>query len=100
MLAYKSAMNKILIFLAATFSALCAGPALSADACFTAFKTYQIHPLHGGPDRNDGWTVRGDGFAQCVHRAEAAEKSLQTRYPDVLYALSLSATAGCHAPCN
>jgi hypothetical protein len=100
MLAYNSAMNRHLIILAALLSALYAGPALSADACFTASKTYQIHALHGGQDKKDGWTVQGDGFAQCVHRAEAADKALLTRYPDAIYNLSLAATAGCHAPCN
>jgi hypothetical protein len=92
-------MKTRLIFLTTFLSLLCAGPALSADACFAASKTYQIHALHGGPDRKDGWAIHGDDFAQCVHRAEAADKSLHDHYPDAMFALSLSATVGCHAPC-
>jgi hypothetical protein len=86
-----------LLFLAAGMFG--AGPAL-ADACFTAAKTYRIHPLRGGPDVKDGWVVQGDAFAQCVHRAEAADKALHARYPDGVYGLSLTATIGCHSPCN
>ncbi|HEX4106020.1 MAG TPA: hypothetical protein VHX92_07280 [Rhizomicrobium sp.] len=75
-------------------------PAISADACFASSKTYQIHRLHGGGDVKDGWTVEGDAFAQCVHRAEAADKALHARYPETVYNLSLAATIGCHSPCN
>jgi len=72
----------------------------AADACFTASKAYQIHPLHGGPGTKDGWVVQGDQFAQCVHRAEAADKALHTRYPDTVYNLSPAATIGYHSPCR
>ena len=72
-------------------------PGWSADnACFSAAKTYRIHPLQGGDDRRDGWTVRGVAFNECVHRAEAADKLLRSHYPDTLYQLSLAATIGCH----
>jgi hypothetical protein len=70
--------------------------ALGADACFTAAKNYRIHPLRGGEDRRDGWEVRGPAFAECVHRAEAADKDLRAHYPDTVYQLSLTATIGCH----
>ena len=73
--------------------------AAAAETCFSASKTYRIHPLQGGADRKDSWSIRGDAFAQCVHRAEAADKTLHGRYPDTLYALSLAATIGCHSPC-
>jgi hypothetical protein len=92
-------MNSRLIFLTALLAALCASPALSADACFTASKTYQVHRLHGGGDTKDSWVVQGNEFAQCVHRAEAADKALHTRYPETIYGLSLTATIGCHSPC-
>lgn len=68
-------------------------------ACFSSAKTYRIHPLHGGEDRQDGWTAKGGAFSECVHRAEAAEKTLQARYPGAAYQLSLVATIGCHSPC-
>ena len=72
-------------------------PAWSAGtACFSASKTYRIHPLRGDIDRRDGWEVRGSAFNECVHRAEAADKALHARYPDTLYQLSLAATIGCH----
>jgi hypothetical protein len=75
-------------------------PAQAAATCFMSSKTYQIHPLHGGADSRDGWTVKGDAFNQCVHRAEAADRSLRAHYPDTVYALSLAATVGCHSPCE
>ena len=87
-------------FLLATVLGLSsAGPAFSQSACFAASKTYKIHPLNGGEDKRDSWTVQGDEFAQCVHRAEAADKALHARYPDAAYNLSLAATIGCHSPC-
>ncbi len=92
-------MNLRLYFLPAAALLLSAGPAISADTCFASSKTYQIHRLHGGGDIKDGWTVQGDAFAQCVHRAEAADKALHTRYPEAVYNLSLAATIGCHSPC-
>lgn len=75
---------------------------ISANAdtvCFAASKSYRIHPLRSGSDLRDGWTVKGGAFNECVHRAEAADKSLHAKYPDAIYALSLAATIGCHAPC-
>ena len=88
------------LLLAITLTALIgASPALAADACFSASKTYQIHSIRGGIDKKDGWAVQGDAFAQCVHRAEAADKALRTHYPDTVYNLSLAATVGCHSPC-
>lgn len=89
-----------LLFSAALLAAFAAGPAVAADACYTASKTYQIRPLHGGPDKKDSWVVEGDEFAQCVHRAEAADKALHARYPETAYSLSLAATIGCHSPCD
>lgn len=78
--------------------------ALSLEAqaaeCFSASKVYQIHPIHGGKSSKDGWSVEGDAFAQCVKRAEKADKALRARYPDSVYELSLAATIGCHAPCE
>ena len=88
-----------LIPVAALLGLLSASPVLSADSCFAASKTYQIHRLHGGGDTKEGWTVQGDAFAQCVHRAEAADKALRARYPETVYNLSLAATIGCHSPC-
>ena len=88
-----------LIPVAAVLGLLSASPLLSADSCFAASKTYQIHRLHGGGDTKDGWTAQGNAFAQCVHRAEAADKALRTRYPETIYNLSLAATIGCHSPC-
>ena len=88
-----------LFLVAALPGLLIAGPALSADSCFSASKTYQIHKLNGGGDKKDGWMVEGDAFAQCVRRAEAADKALHARYPDTIYNLSLAATIGCHSPC-
>ena len=75
-------------------------PGWSADrVCFSSAKTYRIHPLRGGVDRRDGWEVRGGAFNECVHRAEAADKTLRARYPETIYQLSLAATIGCHSPC-
>lgn len=71
-------------------------PASAAGACFASAKVYRIHPLRGGADLKDGWSVRGDAFNQCVRKAEAADKSLRTRYPETIYALSLASTIGCH----
>jgi hypothetical protein len=64
--------------------------------CFSASKTYRVHPLRGGSDQRDGWDVRGNAFNECVHRAEVADKILRARYPDTIYQLSLAATIGCH----
>lgn len=89
-----------LFVVAASLGLLSANPVLSADSCFAASKTYQIHRLHGGGDSKDGWTVQGNVFAQCVHRAEAADKALRAHYPETVYGLSLAATIGCHSPCN
>lgn len=75
-------------------------PARAAAICFASSKTYQIHPVRGGADIKDGWTIKGDAFAQCVHRAEAADRSLHARYPDSMYVLSPTATIGCHSPCE
>jgi hypothetical protein len=83
----------IVIFLIAA----AAIPAQAANACFAAAKVYQIHPVHGGADIKNGWSVRGDAFNQCVRKAEAADKSLRARYPETVYALSLASTIGCHA---
>jgi len=69
----------------------------AAGACFTAAKVYRIHPLRGGADRKDGWSVRGDAFNQCVHRAETADRILRGQYPETIYTLSLTSTIGCHA---
>jgi hypothetical protein len=81
-------------------TSLAAGlPARATTVCFASSKTYQIHPVRGGADIKDGWFVKGDAFAQCVHRAEAADKSLHAHYPDSVYALSPTATIGCHSPC-
>jgi len=71
-------------------------PAQAANACFAAAKVYQIHPLHGGSDIKNGWSVRGDAFSQCVRRAEAADRILRERYPETVYTLSLASTIGCH----
>lgn len=69
----------------------------SADSvCFSAAKTYRVHPLQGGADQREGWDVRGSAFNECVHRAEAADKALRSRYPETIYQLSLVATIGCH----
>jgi hypothetical protein len=75
-------------------------PAQAGTTCFASSKSYQIHPLHSGSDIRDGWTVVGDAFNECVHRAERADKSLHAKYPDSVYALSLVATIGCHEPCR
>jgi hypothetical protein len=78
--------------------ALSGSSAWSADAaCFSAAKTYRVHPLRGGEGRRDGWAVKGGAFSECVHRAEAADKALHARYPDTIYQLLLVATAGCHS---
>ena len=74
-------------------------PAKAAE-CFAASKIYVIRPLHGGHNARDGWSVEGNAFAQCVKRAEAADKKLHARYPDSAYGLLPAATVGCHAPCN
>ncbi len=74
-------------------------PAEASTTCFASSKSYQIHPLHSGSDLRDGWSVKGDAFNACVHRAEAADKSLRAKYPESIYALSLAATVGCHEPC-
>lgn len=82
--------------------ALLAGacPAWAAPStCFWSSKVYQIHPAAGGPATKDGWRIQGDAFDQCVHRAEAADKSFHARYPDSQYQLALAATIGCHSPC-
>jgi len=71
-------------------------PAQAATACFAAAKVYRIHPLRGGGDSKDGWSVRADAFNQCVHRAEAADRNLHARYPETVYTLSLTSTIGCH----
>lgn len=92
-------MRSHLLLAAALAGLIGASPAIAADACFSASKTYQIHSIHGGGDKRDGWAVEGDAFAQCVHRAEAADKALHARYPDTVYNLSLAATVGCHSPC-
>ena len=92
-------MNSRLYFLPLAALLLSASPAISADACFASSKIYQIYRLHGGSDVKEGWSVQGDAFAQCVHRAEAADKALRTRYPETVYNLSLAATIGCHSPC-
>jgi hypothetical protein len=73
--------------------------AQAADACFASSRIYQIHPVRGGGESRDGWKVKGDTFPQCVHRAEAADKSLHAHYPDSVYALSPTSTIGCHQPC-
>ena len=75
-------------------------PAVAASECFTSSKIYRIHPLPGGADIRDGWTVKADAFNPCVHRAEAADQSLHAHYPDTVYELSLTATIGCHSPCD
>ena len=75
-------------------------PANAAAECFTSSKVYRVHPVHGGTDIKDGWSVKADAFNQCVHRAEAADKTLRGRYPDTVYELSLAATIGCHSPCD
>ncbi len=72
-------------------------PVRAGTNCFAAAKIYQVHPLRGGPDAKDGWSVRGDAFSQCVRRSEAADKTLRARYPETIYALSLASTIGCHA---
>lgn len=84
-------VSLVTIFAATSFSAS------AADVCFAAAKIYQIHPLHGGADSKNGWSVRGDAFNQCVRRAEAADKKLHAQYPVTIYALSLASTIGCHA---
>ena len=75
-------------------------PARADEACFTASKTYRIHPLRNGADSSDGWTVKGGTFRQCVQRSEKADRELKARYPDTVYRLSLTATIGCHSPCG
>jgi hypothetical protein len=75
-------------------------PAWAEEACFTASKAYRIQPLRGGPDSSDGWTIKGGTFRQCVRRAEEADRELKARHPGTLYRLSLTATIGCHPPCD
>ena len=76
-------------------------PARAAATCFASSKSYRIHKLRdGGADIKDGWSIKGDAFAQCVHRAEAADRSLHAHYPDSVYTLSPAATIGCHSPCE
>ena len=89
----------VLFLIAVSLGSICSG-ARAAGTCFAASKTYAIHHVHGGADTKDGWAVEGDAFAQCVHRAEAADKTLHMRYPDAVFNLSLAATIGCHSPCN
>jgi hypothetical protein len=78
--------------------------AMAADAapesCFAASKSYTIKHLSDGLAIKDGWTIEGGTFNQCVHRAEAADRELHAKYPDIRYGLSLAATVGCHSPCN
>jgi hypothetical protein len=90
-------LRTLLILFAAAY--LVSGEARAAE-CFTASKVYQIHPIHAGRNSKDGWSVQGDEFAQCVKRAEVADKVFRGRYPDSVYELSLTATIGCHAPCS
>ena len=71
-------------------------PAKAATACFAAAKVYRIHPLRGGNDSKDGWSVRGEVFNQCVRRAETADRILRGHYPETIYTLSLASTIGCH----
>lgn len=92
-------MTSNLLLATALTGLIGAGPAIAADACFSSSKTYQIHAIHGGVDKRDGWIVQGDAFSQCVHRAEAADKALRAHYPETVYSLSLAATVGCHSPC-
>lgn len=77
--------------------ALAAQKPLAAEtACFSASKAYRVHPLRGGKDLQDGWSVKADAFNQCVHRAESADRLLFARHPQSLYQLSPTATIGCH----
>jgi len=81
---------------------LTAAGSISAEAgaaCFTAGRIYQVHPLRGGADAKDSWSVRGEAFNQCVRQAEAADRTLRARYPETLYALSMTSTIGCHEGC-
>lgn len=88
------------LILAAVFMAN-GGAALADSAvCFSASKAYQIHPLQGGADLRDGWAVQGGAFAECVHRAIAAEKVFLKRYPDTRFGITTAATIGCHSPCQ
>ncbi|HEV7960705.1 MAG TPA: hypothetical protein VGP01_06705 [Rhizomicrobium sp.] len=89
----------VLVLIVAGLGLVCSS-ADAADACFAASKTYHIRPLLGGQDTKDGWAVEGAQFAQCVRRAESADKALHARYPDTVYNLSLAATIGCHSPCG
>ena len=84
------------MFAAAIFIAAASPPAAAATVCFAAAKVYRIHPLRGGNDSKDGWSVRGDAFNQCVRRAETADRILRGRYPETIYTLSLASTIGCH----
>lgn len=94
-------MNKhrLVMVFAVSIAVLGNFPARADTACFASSKSYRIHPLRSGSDSRDGWTVKGDAFNECVHRAETADKSLHAKYPDSVYALSLVATIGCHQPC-
>jgi hypothetical protein len=93
-------LRRMVLACALAFAFLPSLPANAAGECFMSSKIYRIHPLHGGGDVRDGWTVKADAFNQCVHRAEAADKTLRGRYPDTVYELSLAATIGCHSPCD
>ena len=88
------------ILIAALALGLLSCPAFAVASCFSATKSYQLHPLHGGGDRKESWSVTGENFAQCVHRGEAADKSLHARFPETVYAFSLTATVGCHQGCE
>jgi hypothetical protein len=93
------AKMKILSALAAAFFLVGLAPA-EAQSCFASSKTYRVVRLQGGGETHDGWAVQGGDFAQCVHRGEAAEKTLRGRYPETLYELLPAATIGCHSPCG
>ena len=95
----KDTLGMIFAGCIAGVSALVSFPAHADTACFASSKSYQIHPLRSGADSRDGWAVKGGAFNECVHRGEAADKSLRAKYPDSIYALSLVATIGCHQPC-
>jgi hypothetical protein len=94
----KKSCDKFLIATLALVFLSC--PAFAAPSCFSATRTYQLHPLRGGDDRKESWNVTGENFAQCVHRSEAADKSLHARFPETIYAFSPTATVGCHQGCE
>jgi hypothetical protein len=91
--------HRLVMVFAVSIAVLGTFPANADTACFASSKSYRIHPLRSGFDSRDGWTVKGDAFNECVHRAETADKSLHAKYPDSVYALSLVATIGCHQGC-